>query len=295
MSDPYFPESLQKCNRQYPELGEVIRFGYDLFEETNRIHPDLDLTSFRLTPQIVKVKLKEGFPLIDTTEIHLPSDQFKKAFLRISQFVAEKRSPLKEPINALVRMIKSGKMDITRLAVLSLNQNPGMDHLKQIDEGLVPILNFLIRISLKPFGQAYGSALGRYLSADEETWLQPVCPICGSYPQLAYIEGDEGRRFLLCSWCDSPWVFPRIKCPSCQNTNQNDLHYFSLEKEKEEKEKDRISVCQRCKKYIKTLDIRNRAGKKASDLLIDDLATIHLDLLAEREGYERITRHLLAI
>jgi len=70
-----------------------------------------------------------------------------------------------------------------------------------------------------------------------------------------------------------------VKCPFCGNEEQQTLSYFTVEGD----ERYRVDVCDVCKHYIKTLDFRN-AGEEAI-LDVEDVATLHLDMLAHEEGY----------
>jgi FdhE protein len=47
----------------------------------------------------------------------------------------------------------------------------------------------------------------------------------------------------------------------------------------------RVDTCKACSRYIKTRD--SRKGNNEVPLDVEDLLTIHLDLLAAREGFER--------
>jgi FdhE protein len=71
----------------------------------------------------------------------------------------------------------------------------------------------------------------------------------------------------------------RIKCPFCGNEEQKTLAYFTVE----EDERYRVEVCDNCKRYIKTVDFRKT--NERADLEVEDIATIHLDMLANEEGY----------
>jgi FdhE protein len=72
----------------------------------------------------------------------------------------------------------------------------------------------------------------------------------------------------------------RIKCPFCGNEEQQTLAYFSIEGE----ERYRVDVCNECKRYIKTVDFRET--REEANLDVEDIATLHLDMLANEEGYE---------
>ena len=56
----------------------------------------------------------------------------------------------------------------------------------------------------------------------------------------------------------------------------------------QEKSPYRIDVCEQCKRYIKTLDERKGGDEKRAFIpSVEDLATMYLDIVAEKEGYER--------
>ena len=82
-----------------------------------------------------------------------------------------------------------------------------------------------------------------------------------------------------CSQCGIEWSFSHIKCPFCGNEEQQSLAYFTVEGE----EKYRVDVCNVCKRYVKMVDSSDSEG--ALNLDVEDIATLHLDMLATEEGY----------
>jgi FdhE protein len=73
----------------------------------------------------------------------------------------------------------------------------------------------------------------------------------------------------------------RLGCLFCDNSDQELMEYLYTEEEKGY----RIDVCKKCKKYIKTVDTREISHAIVPPL--DDIATMHLDIIAEEEGYKR--------
>jgi len=140
------------------------------------------------------------------------------------------------------------------------------------------VFSFLTMSSLKP---SIETGMGQFRSQlDPETWLKGYCPMCGSLPSLSLLKEETGKRYLLCSYCGYQWRIDRLFCPFCRNTGQESLHYFYGEGE----EAYRIDLCDKCHQYIKTIDYRNLAE---SDPFLEDLATLHLDILATQKSYER--------
>jgi FdhE protein len=111
-------------------------------------------------------------------------------------------------------------------------------------------------------------------------WKRPACPFCGSAPSMAQLaRTKKGReRLLSCGHCGSRWSYQRTSCAFCGNHDQDKLEILELERE----ERFRIDVCRDCNGYIKTY-----TGEGEEDLLLADWTTLHLDILAGREGFQR--------
>lgn len=97
---------------------------------------------------------------------------------------------------------------------------------------------------------------------------------------MSALEGD-GERFLFCSFCWHKWPVRRLVCPFCENDDSKTLHYFYTEEEREY----RVNVCDKCKKYVKTVDTRKIDRFFYPPL--EQIATLHLDMKANETGLER--------
>lgn len=137
---------------------------------------------------------------------------------------------------------------------------------------------FLINHTLKPIMRAYAAEAVKW--CDTESWQRGICPVCGGRPSLAIIEKEQGRRYLYCGLCETRWRYKRIGCPFCDLEEPQGQEFFTLEGN----EKYRIYVCNGCRAYLKTVDER-RAGEEEIDPFWEDVGTVHLDILAMREGY----------
>ena len=56
----------------------------------------------------------------------------------------------------------------------------------------------------------------------------------------------------------------------------------------------RVDVCDKCKKYIKTIDERKMPENKILDFSLENINTLYLDILAQKEGYESPTYWMIA-
>ena len=81
------------------------------------------------------------------------------------------------------------------------------------------------------------------------------------------------------------WTFSRIQCPFCGNQDAKQLGNL----EPEGWEVYRIAVCELCKGYLRTIDERKLPEGRSADLSKEEIATLHLCFIAEREGYHQST------
>lgn len=131
----------------------------------------------------------------------------------------------------------------------------------------------------KPVFKLYAEKLKGKIEFDN--WGKGYCPVCRSHPAMAYLRKDDGKRILWCQFCGTEWSFMRIKCPFCSNEDQDSLRYFFTD----EKSPYRVYVCDKCKRYIKTIDQRKVEEGKDLDLGWENLQTFAMDLVAQKEGF----------
>ena len=131
--------------------------------------------------------------------------------------------------------------------------------------------------------------------ADHTAWTLPdgtpsACPLCGGKPQVGALrpEGDGGKRSLICSLCATEWTYRRIVCPRCGEEDVQKLAVYSAK----EFSHVRVEACDTCNTYIKTVDL-TKDGRAVP--VVDELATIPLNLWAIEHGYLKLQNNLLGI
>jgi formate dehydrogenase accessory protein FdhE len=115
-----------------------------------------------------------------------------------------------------------------------------------------------------------------------------LCPHCTARPVAGVlrVEGDGGKRFLLCSFCGTEWEFRRIYCAHCGETREKSLPVFVAEKFPH----IRVEACDTCRHCIRSVDLTKDGHAIPA---VDDLAAIPLALWADEYGYQRIHGNLL--
>jgi len=109
------------------------------------------------------------------------------------------------------------------------------------------------------------------------------CALCGSPPAVAKLRRDDGRRILYCSLCGQSGEFARLACPHCGSRDRDALTFLRLSAS----DPRWIETCEKCKHYIKTVDERRLPADEQIIPVVEETATLYLDLLAEKEGYAR--------
>lgn len=148
-----------------------------------------------------------------------------------------------------------------------------------------PGQTFFARACLQPVAENLQVQLHREREEDER---RNICPACGGLPQMAvlYPEGEGASRWLLCSFCLREWPFRRVICPWCGEEDKEKLPQYSSE----EFPHVRIEGCDTCKRYLKAIDLSKNG---LAEPLVDEAATIVLDVWANEHGYTKIVPNLL--
>ena len=130
-----------------------------------------------------------------------------------------------------------------------------------------------------PVLQAVGRRWARHVPAG---WRGGCCPLCGAWPTLAEVRGIERSRRLRCARCGSDWAIEPLRCVYCDNRDHARLGRLV---EEEGGERRQVETCAACRGYLKTLATLE-AGP-ASEVILDDLASVELDVAALDQGFAR--------
>jgi formate dehydrogenase maturation protein FdhE len=114
------------------------------------------------------------------------------------------------------------------------------------------------------------------------------CPLCNSHPYMGVlrVEGDSGKRFLVCSFCSQEWEFRRILCPHCGESAEPKLPVYVPEQFPHL----RVEACDTCKNYLLTVDLTKNGHAIP---IVDDLSALPLTLWAHNHAYSRPHPNLL--
>ena len=261
---------LQKL-REWKKLqgtpADAVRFYRDIFSLQYAARRQIQGND--LSKEVVSERLKQGIQLQSFDELPLDWPVLKYLLKQVIAIIG--RQPSTKPAdisrlndifsddNALERTIEtwykssviSAKKDLQLLAMV-------------IQAGIWPFLSVQAEILIPQIEQS--------------KWRRRYCPVCGGKPDFSFLIGENGARWLSCSRCDAEWLFQRLECPYCGTQDQNKLAYFT-----DEKGVYRLYVCDQCRSYIKSIDLRKT--DKSTPLRLQKIFTIEMDRQAQQDGF----------
>lgn len=274
-------QALDQLARQTPALKEVLEAFRPLKGAQAEVKDGLPALDQPLPP-IDGARLAQGEPLAGVEDFLACQDLDLPAYLRQA---AEKLLPALEQgfpalaadLAALGGLLDKKELDAEAcLKALLGGDQDGLERLAK-QAGLAPAaLGFILLQLAKPLLERRAQALATLLQGHE--WRQGSCPVCGSLPEMAYLQGEGGQRWLRCSLCAHHWRFTRTACPVCGNEDQDKLEFFYAE----DRQRERVDCCRACGKYVVTLDARGQDAPPVWEVAA--LGLVHLDWLAQEKG-----------
>jgi FdhE protein len=145
---------------------------------------------------------------------------------------------------------------------------------------------FVLEALWQPLAQR--AAAARSSEAPERALGGRRCPACEGLPVVGALreEAQGARRSLICAACLTEWVYLRVSCPGCGEDRHDALPVFTAEQFGHM----RVEACDSCRRYLKTVDL-TKDGLAIP--IVDDLASLPLDLWARDQGYARLRANLL--
>lgn len=268
---------IEQLKKKRPGYGEILDFYRKVRQAQEEAKASVKIDLIRLKKEWKKLLAQEGFPLIQKEDFPIDLKTSLKLFQSLCQIGIEANPHMAEQVRKIEKAVENHKLDLQNLFEKRADEKKVETVANEfgLDE---KVFSFLIQSSTYPSIEAAVKQLRGEL--DSETWTKGYCPTCGSLPLMSVLKEDVGKRYLLCSYCGDVWRTDRLFCPFCNNKDHETLHYLFSEGE----EVYRIDLCDKCHQYIKTVDYRNLAE---SDPVVEDLSTLHLDLLASEKGYKR--------
>jgi FdhE protein len=224
-------------------------------------------------PEPIRAAWREGVPAFRSAPPSLDRAGLNARALAVCEALRAE-NPSASPLHTALRR---GRADLLAGWDAVRDGSPQAIEAQATASGLNPsLLGSVLRLALLPALARLAEALAPIRA--EFPWSRGLCPNCGQEPVFAESRGLEQRRFLRCGLCAAEWPGDRFRCPFCGEINSHSLPYRFVEGEQNHY---RLALCNGCGSSLKV--VSTLVPISPPGLLVAELATIHLDLIAERD------------
>jgi FdhE protein len=260
-------QKLAEWERQQDPPADVARFYRDIFSLQYAAKRHIE--GHAMAEEEVSEHLKQGIALQSFDELPFAWPVLKYLLQQVVAIIGRQPSTI--------------PADISRLNDIFSDDN-ALEHIVETwyNSGLISaktdlqLLAIVIQAGMWPFLNVQAEILSPQI--EQSKWRRRYCPVCGGKPDFAFLAGENGARWLSCSRCDAEWLFQRLECPYCGTQDQSKLAYFT-----DEKEVYRLYVCEQCRSYIKSIDLRKTDN--STPLRLQKIFTTEMDVQAQQDGF----------
>jgi FdhE protein len=235
-----------------------------------------------LKPEVINAKMdqasqKAGVPILAFSSFHFNIALFLQWVSELSALLGQDNEGLADKLSGLKDILNEATALKWLEEALALNHvyfsEFAKDH--KLDEW---IPQFMAETALRPYLQLLAET---FQSQIDRGVPGAGCPVCGEPVRLAQLE-EEGKKVLHCPRCLAHWHANRLACSHCGNENHETIKFITIE----EDPSSQIQICEECLGYTKIIDTRQYIEKPSAGML--DLKTIHLDFIAQENGYQAV-------
>jgi len=259
---------LQDLTRRYPEWQPWLAVVQAILRETE--DPKWDA----VVPLPAETKSK--VPLLAEAKLELEKSLVRPFSEELMRIACRSGTPQMATLKAALH----AELDVFTLFRASLNQDA--DRIKEVALALGADAEAFQAVAVLmpvPFLHACNRRWARSIVA---SWTEGYCPVCGAWPAFTEVRGIERSRYLRCGRCGGEWQAHCLCCPYCGMTDHKQL--LSLVPENSGSNST-IDGCARCLGYVKTFTTLQ--GSSPAKVILDDLASVELDVAAVEQGYKR--------
>jgi FdhE protein len=261
-----------------PAYQPILEFYSRVFSAQETSKADIVIAPVEIEPDLLKIKQKNGLPLIDQSEFLIDVPASERLFKQICELAIDFAPKLSVNAGVFKNASHNKALDLETLFSAILNDQGAVLHdmagrLSVTEHELI----FFGYAGMAPSIEICAEQLKAYLT-DLPDREKGFCPICGNHPDMAFLDKD-GKRHLKCCFCAHEWEIKRMGCVFCENNDNEMQQYFFSDQEKEY----RVNLCDHCHNYIKLIDLRQI--DRAFYPKLEQITTLHLDMQAREKGY----------
>jgi formate dehydrogenase maturation protein FdhE len=268
--------AVEEYVRLYPDYADAIRTYGAIMEAQQEVLQNVVCDMQPLSDEEVETRLLSGKTLLDVGDVPIDAAAYRELVGKICATVSRGAPGGLTFCDQLVAWegLSQDMLPRTRdrlLAGADLDF-AGAGELSEDDRELA---KKILWEGLAPFYRACGRMLAVRL--EQSLWQRAFCPVCGGAPLIGKYRQTDGLWVVECSLCHTGWNIQRVGCSVCDGS-QGSLDYLYLEEDPSR----RACYCRECKRYIKTVDLRD--GGEEALLPLENIISMRLDEAAQGEG-----------
>lgn len=268
-------KKLEECAQPDGTLPLLLEFYKKLILAQDKVTQEIDLPHPIFTKEAVIAHAAKGKPLLAFSQLAIDWRLLRQTYEDMLALF-EQYKELFGSLPPEVRQTETRSI-INKSTVRAWYKGQKIPLSIELDGAAEALLRNVFHSTIKPF--LVKEALEIAGLVDQERWRRGYCPVCGGHADFGYLQKDVGTRYLICSRCDTEWLFQRLQCPFCECNEQGKLPYFT-----DDKGLYRLYVCEQCHCYLKVLDLRQ--APEGTLLPLERLLTLDIDRQAQEKGYQ---------
>jgi FdhE protein len=262
------PAALNGLRRKRPEWESWLAVIEEVLREAAA--PDWDAAVAAVA------QARSAVPLLGGATVAVDTNSVARVLNRLIQIASRTGTPKMATLEAVLHV----DVDVQRLFKASLCQDSAnIDELAATCRADAEALQAVAGLLPVPFLLACNR---RWSSSVPGGWEEGFCPLCGAWPAFAEVRGIERSRYFRCARCGGEWHSRALHCPYCDTSDHDRLVALVPENGGSNAT---IDACTHCLRYVKALT--RLQGCPPDTVMIEDLATVDLDVAALEAGYTR--------
>lgn len=262
-------ELLAEAAQREPDLASYYELHRTLLELQEKARDEITAALEMEDEEAVQARVLQGLPLVSFAQLPIEAERFARLATTTAQVLTDYDPDLEE------QTLPDSATAWVSLAERRFEEGQAG---RERGEGQreATLAQLAVDLALKPYLEWAAEQVLPYV--DQERWKRGYCPVCGGAPDFATLDKESGARHLLCSRCNSQWLYHRLGCPFCGTTDHTRLSYYPSEDGVY-----RLYVCQECRRYLKAIDLRKT--DRVFLLPVERVTMVAMDAAALQEGY----------
>jgi FdhE protein len=262
-------QRLAEAETRDPDLRDYYAFHQTLFRLLNETKTGITETLELADREALDARVLHGLPLLSFSQLPIEANAFAALATALAAALADYEPELAADL-----------LPTDTVAWISLAEDRfkgGQAGVEEENTGTrFHLANLATDQALRPYLEWAAEHILPHVS--QERWKRGYCPVCGGAPDLALLMEEAGARHLVCSRCNSQWLYRRLGCPFCDTTDHTKISYYPSDDELY-----RLYICKACQRYLKTIDLRQAQRRVLVE--VERITTIDMDAAARQEGY----------